>query len=370
MEDVTRQDTSGLRVFGMGTGGDASVILQSLVERGENIVGVCCRGKTNPSPEARVIRILRQLVRKVLIALGLYARPIFVFKGPFEHLETPGDLASRLEIPVLDPRALRSQRFEDKLRRLECDVILVAGFRRLIPPDIIGIPKTAMVNFHTSLLPKHRGGTPTRWVIRQGDTETGVTAHYVSEEYDRGGMILQEKLSVLSDETYGELEVRLARLAARMAHRVLEMVAAGTVVEIPQDDQIATYEPSYKGSHQWINWELPACEIKRTCYAIRPLSGGMTTFDTKALCVWDVSVLDEVANGGLPGSIIEIDDCGLPVVACGTGTVKILEFLHYGNIVPANRLRSRFGMKRGAAFDRSLPSDVESSSRDAPEGRC
>ena len=338
----------------MGAGGYASIILQELLERGEEVVGVCCSRKAAaPSPRARIVRTSRRIGRLVLDNAGFYTPRGFAFQSPFDGVESPAEIASRLDIPVLSPRALRAPKFEERMRGLACDVILVAGFRRLIPSNIIQLARSAAVNFHTSLLPKHRGGTPTRWVIRNGESETGITVHELSEEYDTGGIVLQERLSVRPDETYGGLEVRLAHLAAQMAPKVLDIVAAGAGIASPQSEEMASYEPSYKGSHQWIDWGLPAEDIKRLCYAIRPSSGGLTSFSRKTVCVWDVEVVD--ARGAPPGSIIEIEN-GLPIVACGTGALRVLECLAGGKIVAASTIAKRIGMKTGAAFDTSLSS--------------
>lgn len=345
---------TGLRVFLMGTGGYASIILQTLLDRGEAVVGVCCGRKTAvPGPKARIVRTSRRIGRLVLDNVGVYTPRGFAFQSPFDGVESPAEIASRLDIPVLSPRALRTPSFEGRMRRLTIDVVLVAGFRRLIPLNIIKLPGYAAVNFHTSLLPKHRGGTPTRWVIRYGERETGITVHELSEEYDTGGIILQEKLIVRPDETYGELEVRLAHLASEMAPRVLDIVATGAGSTCPQSEEMASYEPSYRGPHQWIDWDLPPEDIKRLCYAIRPSSGGLTSFSQKAVCVWDVEVVDAHPRGAPPGSIIEMEN-GLPLVACGSGALRILECLAGGKIVAASKIAKRTGMKAGAAFDMNL----------------
>ena len=335
----------------MGTLGYASKITEGFIASGETVVGVCCRNDAGLDTwPARLVRGAKRRIRATVVGLGAYDKPLFVYKRPFEKLSSPAKIASRHKIPVLDPRELRTAGFEATLAGLTPDIVLVAGFRRLIPPNIIKVPRKAIINFHPSLLPKHRGGTPSRWVIRHGQRETGVTAHFVNEEYDCGDIVVQEALSVGADETYGDLELRLSDLAVTLAHRVVEMAKRGTLVGVPQPHQLASKEPSYKGHFQDIQWHLSAREARQTCYAIRPQSGGMTTFGSRPICVWDLDVCEGASNASPPGTVTEIDDQGHLVVSCGTGTAKITSFLHSGTVVPARKLVRRFGIDVGSVF--------------------
>ena len=325
--------------------------MEGLIAGGESVVGVCCRNDTSLNTwPARLLRGAKKRVRATLVDLGAYDKPLFVYERPFDKLSSPACIASRHKIPVLDPRELRAAGFEATLVGLAPDIVLVAGFRRLIPPNIIKVPRKAIVNFHPSLLPKHRGGTPSRWVIRHGQRETGVTAHFVNEEYDCGDIVVQERLSVGPDETYGDLELRLSDLAVTLAHRVVEMGKRGTLVGVAQPHHLASQEPSYKGYYQNIQWHLSAREVRQTCYAIRPQSGGMTTFGSRPLCVWNLDVCEGGSNASPPGTVTEIDDQGHPVVSCGTGTARITSFLHSGTVVPAKKLVRRFGIDVGSVL--------------------
>lgn len=345
-------EATGLRIFLMGTGGYASIILDKLLERGEEVVGVCCNQKpSRQGLKTRIVRSSRKIGSRMLDNMGIYIPRGFTFQSPFNGIDMPADIALPHGIPVFSPRLLRAELFENQLRKLGCDVMLVAGFRRLIPPNIISLARYAM-NLHTSLLPKHRGGTPTRWVIRNGESETGVTIHELSEKYDTGRIVLQESLKVYSHDTYGELEMRLAHLASKMALKVLDMAATGTLSSYPQNEEAATYEPSYKDSWQWIDWMTSAEDVRRTCYAIRPLSGGFTSLSQSTLCVWDGEDVDGNTDDVRPGSIIEIAS-GLPVVACGSGAFLISEFLVGGRILTADTIVKRVGMKVGSLFDAS-----------------
>lgn len=329
----------------MGNRGYASKILQSLLAHGEDIIGICCR-KDNRS----FISSAKKYIRSKLPALEVFNRECFEYINPFDTFKSPKDIAFQKKIPILYAKKLRTPEFELALRNLNPDLILVAGFHRLIPPNIIKIPKKAIINFHPSLLPKHRGGTPNRWVIRNGERETGVTAHFVNEKFDCGDIIAQEKLSVYPNETWGELELRLIGLVEKMVFYVLERLKTSTVQNIPQNDELSTYELSFKGVHQQIDWAFPSYEIKQICYAMRPKSGGSTFLNNKKICIWDVEVIKGIKSSHLPGTIIDIDKDGYPVVSCGEGAVRILFFLQFGKIIKASKIVKMFRIQKDTVF--------------------
>jgi methionyl-tRNA formyltransferase len=346
--------STDLRLVVMGTGGLASKILTSLLSAGESVVGVCCHLEKRRRESVRgPIGQLKQRVKSRMVYWGLYSSPSFSYVLPFDGLETPADIAETQGVKVLDVRDLKRPAFEDSLSALRPDLIVVAGFPRLIPSNVLAIPKIGIVNFHPSLLPKHRGGTPNRWVIRNGETETGVTVHLVSDEYDAGDIVAQEKIAVRPHETWGDLERRSADLSAHMVHDVLEMARKGALAGTAQAHHESTHEPSYKGRHAHIDWRLPAAEVRQTCYAIRPLSGGMASFKGRPVCIWDLEASAQGPMYEAPGTITDIgDDRGI-TVACGLGTVVIHSFLQSGTLLPARKFVERLGMRPEMVFDES-----------------
>ncbi len=335
---------ANLRIFVMGNKGYASKILQTLLLRKVDVVGICCR-KDYP------LRVkLKESVRAKVIKWGLYNKELFQFQNPFERYESPRKIAASNRIPVLYAGAIKKPEFENTLRMLNPDLILVAGFHRLIPANIIRIPKLAIINFHPSLLPKHRGGTPNRWIIRNGEKETGITVHFLDEKFDTGDIICQEKIDVNPNDTWGDVEHRLVDLSIVLLDQILEKIKKGTLNGTPQQECLATYESSYKGDHTVIDWSLSAHEIKQICYAIKPLSGGMTKLGMNKFCIWEVIELERHDPNASPGEIIEIDNENCPIVACGEGQIKIVQFLSNGRIVRASKIVKQMKLQRGFSF--------------------
>ena len=334
-----------LRIFIVGNKGYSTKILEHLLDRKERVVGICSKRDPN-----RLISLLKKNIQSLLLNLGIYQGDSFVYKNPFENFASPVKIASRKGIPVLRPERLYTAGFGSALRRLSPDLILVAGFHRLIPRSVIKSAGTAIINFHPSLLPRHRGGTPTRWAIRNGESESGVTAHLVDETFDTGDIVMQERIGVEPDDTWGRLEIRVADKIVDMLEPILRSAKGGRLKGSPQDPRYATHESSLTKTRQAIDWSESASAIKRLCRALRPKSSGLTTISGKKLCVWDIEPLKDVTHPQSAGTIADIDQKGCPVVYCGDGALKILSFLRSGNIVDAGRMVKKMRIKKGMVF--------------------
>jgi len=338
-----------LRIFLFGNSGYASVLLSSLIARGENVIGVCTR------PEDSLMRRVRRQIGHLSRNIGLQT-DAFILPGPFDHLQTPHRIARQAGIPVLNSAELRAARFADRIRRHRPDVVLVAGFHRLIPTSVFGLARLAAINFHPGLLPKHRGGTPNRWVIRLGEGESGVTAHLLSEEFDKGDVLAERRVSVGANDTWGDLEARIVGILVPFVCEVLDTVRQGRIDPRPQSDAAARYEPPLKGDHLVIDWSLSVSEIRRICYAIRPKSGGITDYRGQRVCIWDLEPAESERTDRDPGTIVRVDADGRPLVACGDGVARVTRFVRRGRVVPAAAVVRALNLRPPGKFGPAPPS--------------
>ena len=333
-----------MRILLFGNGGHAALVLQSLLDRGETVVGVCSRAPDTLALAAR--RALAIAARRAVPAL----RAPFLGHDPFAGLEPPVRIARRHGIPVIPSRALNSAETPARLRALEPDVLLVAGFHRLIPPAVAAVARQAAINLHAGPLPGHRGGTPNRWVVRNGEAGSAATAHLLTEEFDAGAVVGERRCSVAADDTWGEVEVRVARLMPALAGEVIDAVRSGTLRPQPQSLGAVRYEPPFHGRHHELDWSLPAVELRRICLAMRPKSGGMGALDGRRLCVWDLEPRAEVP-GAAPGTVAAVGADGVPVVACGGSSAALLAFLWRGDVLSAAQHARRMPVAAGTRFD-------------------
>jgi len=340
------------RLFLFGNRGYASLILQDLLSRDADVVGIC----TRPPPALR--GRLRRRFGRLLRQLHLRQDEGFSRPGPFDALPAPAEIARAARIEVHWSRDLKSAAFRQRLHALAPDLILVAGFHRLVPPAVYAEAQVAAVNFHPALLPAHQGGTPNRWVVRHGERQTGITAHLLSDSFDTGDVVAQRHVPVQPDDTWGDVEQRIAGQMVPFVDDVIAQAMAGRLQPKPQSPDAGRYEHSYGDADRIIDWTLAAEEIRRTCYAIRPKSGGLAAFSGRRLCVWDLVVDAPSADITTPGTIVAVDDTGAPIVACGTGAVRVTQFLRRGQIVPAGRVGAELRWAAGNRFDAMLPVDA------------
>ena len=118
--------------------------------------------------------------------------------------------AEQNNIPCLKPEKLNEE-FSNKLSATSYQLFIVVAYGKIMPEKILNMPKLGSLNIHYSLLPKYRGASPVESAILNGDTETGVTIQKMAFKLDAGDIIIQEKTSILPDETAPELRKRLIK---------------------------------------------------------------------------------------------------------------------------------------------------------------
>ena len=241
------------------------------------------------------------------------------------------ELALSNGTPIFQPATLKDGKAADIIKELRCDLIVVVAYGKILPNDILDIPPLGCINIHGSILPKYRGAAPIQHAILNGDTETGVTSQYISEELDAGDIILIKRTNIGKDETSSDLFKRLSFLGAELLNETVRVIADGTVKRIPQNSKDATYAPLLTKSISPIDWTKKASEIKNHVRALVPWPVATTVLNGVAVKVFSVDITEN-ATGESPGSIIAHGAVGIEI-ACTDGTVILkdvnLSFLMY-----------------------------------------
>ena len=163
------------------------------------------------------------------------------------------ELAESRGVPVYQPVKMRDGTALEILRQLQPDVIVVAAYGRILPKEILELPKLGCVNVHASLLPRYRGAGPVQWSIIRGETVTGVTTMLMGEGLDTGDILEQAQTAIGPEETAGELMDRLAQLGAELLLHTLTLLEEGKAVRTVQDERLASYAPMLKNrTGRWI----------------------------------------------------------------------------------------------------------------------
>jgi len=251
------------------------------------------------------------------------------------------EYAVEKNIKVYQPEKLRENKeIVDILKDINPDVICVVAYGKIIPKEILEIPKYGCVNVHPSLLPQYRGSAPIQWAILNGDKETGVTTMYLDEGMDSGDIILQTKTPIDKDETSGELWDRLSKIGAELLVETLEKIENKTAPRIKQPKEF-TLAPMLEKSQAKIDWESKtAQEIKNLVRGLNPIMGAYSVLNEKKIKFWKVDKLsiDEFINKYPefkeyeyrfleidPGTVLYIDKKEAIYIMAKEGILKVLE---------------------------------------------
>lgn len=263
----------------------------------------------------------------------------FVFFGkaagiaiPRRNKEMQHVLEQMLEgtgVPLLliDKKEYKHQ-LKDALSQLAPNIVLMMTFPFIIPPEILQIPLKGFINFHYGLLPQCRGPQPILNHLLNNDTEAGVTVHKVDEGIDTGPVILQEKLAIESDDTYGTLQSKLAFLAAKLAASLLKILSYGSIIPaVPQDESKAAYHNMPGAKELTINWqEMNAEKIIRLINACNPWNKGAgTSINNWGIGITEAEIIGECeATDQSAGKILSCNkDAGLVVSTKDNKKLKI-----------------------------------------------
>lgn len=319
-----------LRVFLFGTRGYMSVVLQRLLpDPRVTVVGLCS------AKPAGLLQRSRARGGALQRRLHLRGRADFLVRDPFTQCADPWVLAERNGIACHAYQDVKRPEFLCAVQAARPDILLSAGFPRLIPTTVIQTPALVGVNLHPSLLPRHRGGTPNRWIVRKGERETGITAHVLDADFDTGDILGQWPIALDAGMSWGDVEHRILDNLPTAIDTIVAKCAAGALARIPQPAGSGEYEPPFRGQHAWIDWTLPVDEAERACLAVRPKTGALTALRGRRHCIWSVSQVAAEPGGEstVPGTILRINADGRPVVACGAGeTLTIDRIVAYGSV--------------------------------------
>jgi methionyl-tRNA formyltransferase len=284
------------------------------------------------TPEFAVPPLLA-LIGEGFDVIGVVTQPDKPVGRSRSTLEAPPvkEIALAESIPVLQPNKPRGDAFLAEIAALEPDISVVVAYGHILPTSVIELPRHGTLNIHASLLPALRGAAPIQAAIREGLTETGVTIMRMVKALDAGPIILQARTPIPNDETYGELQLRLAEMGALALIEALALIDIGQAVETPQDDAKATYAGKVEREHTLIDWTADAPTVSRVIRAYDPKPGARTTASSGEVKVFGARLAPRTVDRPA-GEVVSIDADGL-TVACGVGAVRI------ANVHPAGKRR-------------------------------
>jgi methionyl-tRNA formyltransferase len=261
--------------------------------------------------------------------VGLYTQPDRTGRGHHRNLQNPmKELALAHQTPVFQPEKINTPESLADLRSLQADLFVVAAYGQILSPELLSIPRLGSINVHASLLPKYRGAAPVAFAILNGDAETGVCIIQVLPQLDAGPVFAVARTPIGPEETAGQLEDRLARLAVDLVPGVIEQLSSGTAIPVPQVESLATRASKLKKQMGAIDWTKSAAQVDWQVRAMQPWPNPYTFLHSagkpsQRLLILAVRPLVESPGTAAPGTPTTIEKDRL-VVQTGKGAVEIL----------------------------------------------
>lgn len=266
-----------MRILFMGTPDFAQESLKALYEEKYNIIGVV----TNvDKPKGRGMKLMASPVKEYALEKNL---------------------------KIYQPQKVKNNpEFIEEIKSLEPDIICVVAYGKILPQELLDIPKYGCINVHGSLLPKYRGAAPIQWAVLNGDKETGITTMFMNAGMDTGDMILKEKVQIGEDETTGELWNRLKNIGAKLLIETIKKIEAVPEKENLSFEELKNKVGAQKQGEEFsmapmlskemakIDWKnKTANEIKNLVRGLNPIMGAYTFLEGKKIKFWKVQELTE-----------------------------------------------------------------------------
>ena len=224
--------------------------------------------------------------------------------------------AVSLGIPVHQPAKVRDPEFQETLKGIAPDLIVVAAFGQIIPKTILTLPRFGCINIHASLLPKYRVAAPIQQAVIDGEKESGVTIQKMGEGLDTGDMISKEVVVLSKEETGGSLFDKLSKAGADLLVKTLPSIFDGTAVYEKQPEESPTpYAAMITKQMGLLDFTKSAEVLERLVRGLNPWPSAYTFLNGKTLKVWKSSVGEEKGSA-LPGTVVKTDRRGIHVACC------------------------------------------------------
>ena len=283
-----------MRIVFMGTPDFAAASLQKLLDEKFNVVGVF----TQPDkPKGRGMEMCFSPVKELALAHGL---------------------------PVYQPEKMRDGTAYEQIKNLAPDILVVVAYGRILPNDILSLPKYGAVNVHGSLLPRYRGAAPIQWAVLNGDEVTGVSTMYLASEMDTGDVIYTAETEIGEFETSGELFDRLMLIGADLLAKTLRDIESGIAPRTPQDHSKASYVSQLDKSICPIDWNKSPRAVVKWIYGLQPWP--VATMELEG-AVYRVFAAEYTQNhtDKQPGQVVSTGKQGIEMACAGGETLMITE---------------------------------------------
>jgi methionyl-tRNA formyltransferase len=266
--------------------------------------------------------------------------------GANENVNSIKTFSASSGIPVFQPSKKELYGYTDFLQKANPDLIIVCGYKFIIPEDIFSIPKDGAINIHPSLLPRYRGQHVINWAIVNGESETGVTLHFMEKTLDTGDIIVQKAIPIYFEDTVKELHDRIYAEACCLLKQLLQDYKQGNQLRgISQNSSVATFFKPRKPEDGHIDWNKNSIDIYNLIRALsKPWPGAFSYLMDHKVIIWKAYIEPELS--GMPhGKVINADD-GYISVSTLDGQIIITDY----EIITADNGKKPIVLQKGDFF--------------------
>jgi methionyl-tRNA formyltransferase len=287
-------------------------VLKALLERGEEIVAVYCA----PDKEGRPPDPLAEAAREA-------------------------------GIEVRQPESFKTADAVEQMAALEADLMVMAFVTLFVPEPVLNAPTHGSIQYHPSILPRHRGPSAINWAIIQGEDTTGLSVFWPDEGLDTGPVLLTKEVEITDEDTLGSLYFdKLFPLGVEAMVEAVDLVREGKAPKIEQDEDRATYESWCRKADVEIDWAVPVGDVYNLIRGANPRPGAWTTIDGEQVEVLDCEPVDD-DPGAEPGTVVGVDGDRLLVAAQG-GSIAVRVVRADGDKTDAGEYARGAGVEAGA----------------------
>ncbi|MBM3581185.1 MAG: methionyl-tRNA formyltransferase [Alphaproteobacteria bacterium] len=301
-----------MRILFNGQQAFGKAVLEALVNRGEEIVGVYC------APDK-----------------------------PGKKMDPLKEYALSKNLRVFQPASFKDPAVWEQMKSLNAELGVMAYVLLLVPEEALAIPTHGTIQYHPSLLPWHKGPSSINWPIIMGKKETGLSVFWPDNGLDTGPILLQKKTKISDKDTLGSIYFdRLFPMGVAAMLEAIDLVKAKKAPRIPQAPKAGSYEGWCNKEVAKINWKKPAADVYNLIRGTNPQPGAWTTFKGKTLDIYDC--VKVAKRAGKPGQIVAVGKDSFTVAAKG-GQIKVLRVRpEGGQKISAGQFAAETGLGKGA----------------------
>ena len=271
----------------------------------------------------------------ILKELLLLNKNIVGISTPLPKQENDTDKLSLLgkenNLPNIYTKLLKEKKYADEfIESWKPDLIIFAFVTDIVPKNILDSATIGAIQYHPSLLPKHRGRSAMNWAIVNGEKETGITIFWVDEGIDTGPILIQESVKINNDDSVSKIYFNnLYPLGIQLMIKAIKLVENNEAPKIIQDESLSTYEPPMTKKFGKIDWNQDAQLIHNLIRGCDPQPGAHAIFKEKPIQLYQSTLLKEKFDTEQNGTITDIRKNAI-IIATSTGSIQIKKIREEG----------------------------------------